>query len=214
MLYAFQHKTAENELPAAEGHTYRSSVFSIWVDLITVIWSRPPGPAVPLQFLWRLLVVARGRILTASFTRSPLCSGPARLDVVLFGPDANLTPDRRRDSFKLACLLRPVPGPIRSLSLAAGPGPPWSDFLWPFPPAGDRTLAAGAQCRRHERQVGSLLRPLPSGVVAPGAPAPRPRGARRLIPVADLTGRRGIETLARDSDNCLLGWRLRSASIA
>jgi hypothetical protein len=133
MLYAFQHKTAENEVPAAEGHTYRSSVFSIWVDLITVIWSRPPGPAVPLQFLWRLLVVARGWVLTASFTRSPLCSGPARFDVVLFGPDAVLTPDRRRDSFKLACFPRPVPGLTRSLSLAAGPGPPWSDFLWPFP---------------------------------------------------------------------------------
>ena len=132
MLYAFQHKTAENEL-LAEAHTYRSSVFSIWVDLITVIWSRPPGPAVSLQFLWRLLVVARGWVLTASFTRSPLCSGPARLDVVLFGPYAVLTPDRRRDSFKLACLPRPVPGLARSLSLAAGPGPPWFDCLWPFP---------------------------------------------------------------------------------
>ena len=78
----------------------------------------------PLQFLWRLLVVARGWILTASFTRSPLCSVPARLGVVLFGSGAVLTLDRRRDSFKSSCLLRPDPGPIRSLSLAAGPAGP------------------------------------------------------------------------------------------
>jgi len=32
--------------------------------------------------------------------------------------------------------------------------------------------------------------------------------------VTDLTGRSRIETLAEDSDDCLLDWRLRSASIA
>ena len=97
--------------------------------------------------------------------------------MVLFGPYAVLTPDRRRDSFKLACLPRPVPGLIRSLSLAAGPGPPWSDFLWPFP-----------------RPAIEHPRPGPNAV------------GMRGRSVTDLTGRRGIETLAEDSDDCLLDW--------
>jgi len=94
--------------------------------------------------------------------------------VVLFGPDANLTPDRRRDSFKLACLLRPVPGPIRSLSLAAGPGPPWSDFLWPFPP-GRRPNTRGRGPMPSAWEAGRIPSPAPSfwcrGTRCPGAPA-------------------------------------------